>query len=215
MEDKVRVHEIAKELGIASKEVVDKAATIGVSVKTASSTVSMAEAEKIMNFIMSGAAPEPAKKKVVVKKAAPKAEPTETVAKEEVPEKTPTTEVPIAETVVAPVVEEKITKPEAVKTPEAPSTQTSEEAKEVKAPVEEKVAEKSKKRPSLIKEVKPVLVKRSGLKIVKKRKPKVEETFAALERGSEASRVSNYGKMSADVLEELASKKSVPFLNNI
>jgi len=67
MEDKVRVHEIAKELGIASKEVVDKAATIGVSVKTASSTVSMAEAEKIMNFIMSGTAPEPAKKKVVKK----------------------------------------------------------------------------------------------------------------------------------------------------
>ena len=33
MSDKVRVHEIAKELGIASKEVVDKAATIGVSVK--------------------------------------------------------------------------------------------------------------------------------------------------------------------------------------
>ena len=68
MSDKVRVHEIAKELGIASKEVVDKAASIGLSVKTASSTVSMEEAEKIMNFIMSGAAPEPAATKPMVKK---------------------------------------------------------------------------------------------------------------------------------------------------
>ncbi len=58
MMDKVRVHEIAKELGINSKEVVDKAAIMGLNVKTASSTVSMAEAEKIMNYIMSGAAHE-------------------------------------------------------------------------------------------------------------------------------------------------------------
>ena len=58
MMDKVRVHEIAKELGINSKEVVDKAAAMGLNVKTASSTVSMEEAEKIMNYIMSGAAHE-------------------------------------------------------------------------------------------------------------------------------------------------------------
>ncbi|MGZ8546244.1 MAG: translation initiation factor IF-2 [Sulfuricurvum sp.] len=58
MMDKVRVHEIAKELGINSKEVVDKAAAMGLVIKTASSSVSMAEAEKIMNYIMSGAAHE-------------------------------------------------------------------------------------------------------------------------------------------------------------
>lgn len=56
MMDKVRVHEIAKELGINSKEVVDKASAIGLNVKTASSTVSIEEAELIMNYIMSGAA---------------------------------------------------------------------------------------------------------------------------------------------------------------
>lgn len=56
MIDKVRVHEIAKELGINSKEVVDKAAAIGLNVKTASSSVSMVEAELIMNYIMSAAA---------------------------------------------------------------------------------------------------------------------------------------------------------------
>ena len=42
MSDKVRVSEIAKELGIASKEVVEKAQAMGLdSVKTASNSVSM------------------------------------------------------------------------------------------------------------------------------------------------------------------------------
>jgi len=215
MEDKVRVHEIAKELGIASKEVVDKAATIGVSVKTASSTVSMAEAEKIMNFIMSGAAPEPAKKKVVVKKAAAKIEPTESDTKEEVAKTEPVVkEEPVVETVATPTAEVKVTETEVAKSVEvAEKTETASSAKaeektEAKAPAETKAVAEPKKRTSLIKEVKPVMIKRSGLKIVKKKRPKIEETFAALERGSEASRVSNYGKMSADVLEELAAKKS-------
>ena len=60
MMDKVRVHEIAKELGINSKEVVDKAAAMGLNVKTASSSVSIEEAEQIMNYIMSGASTESA-----------------------------------------------------------------------------------------------------------------------------------------------------------
>ncbi|MEA3523110.1 MAG: translation initiation factor IF-2 [Campylobacterota bacterium] len=202
MSDKVRVHEIAKELGIASKEVVDKAATIGVSVKTASSTVSMAEAEKIMNFIMSGAAPQPAKKKIVVKKAAT-AKTTSIEPKEE-PITTP--EVPTAS-------EEKSSEKASQEVPAKPETkptETKSEVAEVKETKGSAPAKNSttKKKTSLIKEVTPSTIKRSGLKIVKKRKPKVEETFSTPKRGSEASRVSNYGKMSADVLEELASKKS-------
>ena len=59
MIDKVRVHEIAKELGIKSKEVVDKATEMGLEVKTASSGVSPEEAEKIMNYIMNPAAAAP------------------------------------------------------------------------------------------------------------------------------------------------------------
>ena len=71
MSDKVRVHEIAKELGINSKEVVEKAAEMGLDVKTASSSVSMNDAEQIMNYIMNGApAPTPEQPKVTVKKAA-------------------------------------------------------------------------------------------------------------------------------------------------
>jgi translation initiation factor IF-2 len=64
MMDKVRVHEIAKELGINSKEVVDKAAAMGLNVKTASSSVSIEEAEQIMNYIMNGAPAESAAPKV-------------------------------------------------------------------------------------------------------------------------------------------------------
>jgi translation initiation factor IF-2 len=70
MSDKVKVSEIAKELGINSKEVIDKAATMGLVIKAVSSSVSMEEAEKIMNFVMSGAGPtESAAPKVAVKKA--------------------------------------------------------------------------------------------------------------------------------------------------
>ncbi|MHB8100438.1 MAG: translation initiation factor IF-2 N-terminal domain-containing protein, partial [Sulfuricurvum sp.] len=70
MMDKVRVHEIAKELGVNSKEVVDKAAAMGLNIKTASSSVSMEEAEKIMNYIMSGAAVESNTPKAVVQEEA-------------------------------------------------------------------------------------------------------------------------------------------------
>jgi translation initiation factor IF-2 len=184
MSDKVRVHEIAKELGIASKEVVDKAASIGVSAKTASSTVSMAEAEKIMNFIMSGAVPEPVKPKVVVKKAA--------VVHE------------------APKVEEAPATPSEPKVSvkkEEPASKMEAEPATVSKPEEKEVEVASEPKKTLIKEVEPVVVKRSGLKIVKKKKPKVEEVFAKPDR-NEITKVSNYGKLDADVLEEIATKKS-------
>ena len=52
--DKVRIHEIAKELGIKSKEVVEKAADMGLDVKAASSAVSTDDAEKLMNYVLTG-----------------------------------------------------------------------------------------------------------------------------------------------------------------
>ena len=182
MTDKVRVHEIAKELGIGSKEVVDKASAMGLSVKTASSSVSMEEAEKIMEYIMTGAAPEPAPAKPVIKKKA-----------------APKEEAPVAET--APEVNEETT-------PKAEEKRTPEAAEE--APVPAKTEEKAaapKKEPSSaassIKEVTPI--KRAGLKIVKKKKPKpAESSYSA---PSKSENVSNYGKVSQDVLDEIAAKK--------
>ena len=44
MIEKVRVHEIAKELGIASKDVLEKAKKMGLEVKSAQSVVTMEQA---------------------------------------------------------------------------------------------------------------------------------------------------------------------------
>lgn len=54
MTEKVRVHEIAKELGIASKDVLKKASKINIEVESAQSTVTMEQAEFLMNYIMDG-----------------------------------------------------------------------------------------------------------------------------------------------------------------
>ncbi len=55
--DKVRIHEIASELGLKSKEVVEKAQELGLKVKAASSSVSLEDAEKLTEYIMSGTPP--------------------------------------------------------------------------------------------------------------------------------------------------------------
>ena len=59
--DKVRIHEIANELGLKSKEVVEKAKELGLSVKAASSSVTLEDAQNLMEYIMSGAKPQPQK----------------------------------------------------------------------------------------------------------------------------------------------------------
>ncbi len=189
MIDKVRVHEIATELGIKSKEVVDKAAEMGIDVKTASSTVSMEDAEKIMNYVMNPASFTPPKPKPVIKKAPKKEE-----AKEEKSE--------------IKASEEKVveSKSEAVK--EKPATE------QVEVEKEEKAAEVSA--PSEAEAEKPLInkvsteKKRSGLKIVKKKKP------AAASPSSSESTVtykdpeftSNYGKMSPEAIAEMNARSS-------
>jgi translation initiation factor IF-2 len=159
MMDKVRVHEIAKELGINSKEVVDKAAAMGLSVKTASSSVSIEEAEQIMNYIMSGASVENSASKSAPKTASAEETPVVATAVEEsVPAVTP----------VADVKDESV-----VETPKA---------------VEHEVP------------------KRTGLKIVKKKRP-VEEEFVAPVRHENIS-ISSYGKLSEQAQRELEAKKA-------
>lgn len=70
MTDKVSVSEIAKELGISSKDVLEKAKNMGIDVKAAQSKVSMEQAEEIANFIMNGGEAEPSKPEItIVKKA--------------------------------------------------------------------------------------------------------------------------------------------------
>jgi translation initiation factor IF-2 len=119
MMDKVRVHEIAKELGINSKEVVDKAAAMGLNVKTASSTVSMEEAEKIMNYIMGGVAHETGATKVSTPEPSAVVEVSPTVKERVVAVETPMSS-PVAKAVemeIPVVVVEEIVVPVAVVVP--------------------------------------------------------------------------------------------------
>jgi len=159
MMDKVRVHEIAKELGINSKEVVDKAAIMGLNVKTASSTVSMEEAEKIMNYIMGGAA---------VETNAPKVSPVE-IASE------------------APV----------IVVGEEPKTQDMVETVGAVSPI---IVEE----PVVMEVVPP---KRTGLKIVKKKRP-VEEVAVVAPSRKDPVNVSQYGKLSEQAQRELEAKRA-------
>ncbi|MGB5965389.1 MAG: translation initiation factor IF-2 [Sulfurimonadaceae bacterium] len=195
MSDKVRVHEIAKELGIDSKEVVVKAAEIGLDIKTASSSVSMNDAEKIANYIINGApAPKPATPVVTVKKAAKKEDEVPSSEDKAVDEKPAETVKDKKASTEAESVEIK-TEPVAEKTVEVAQEAPKAEAK----PAEDKPAGG----PKVV-----VPIKRSGLKIVKKKKPKIDPNATAATASAAALKVSSYGKVSDDALKELQERKA-------
>jgi len=190
MTDKVSVKEIADELGIASKDVLDKARNMGIEVKAAQSKVSIEQAESIANYIMNGEdepeAPKPDKAKSdTPKDKDPKKTLQETTSK-------------------APKVEEKVVAKVEIPTNEIQNEVISEEI----VPEEEKkeIVKKAENKSPLkvVQSGARPSIKKTGLKIVKKRKPKVEENYNLPQK--QAS-VSSYGKMSAAVLEELAQKK--------
>lgn len=198
MSEKVRVHEIAKELGIDSKEVVAKAAEIGLDIKTASSSVSMNDAEKIANYIINGApAPKPATPKVTVKKAVKKDDEDliseeETAAEkpaEKAEEKKAPTETPVAVTTET--------------ASEVPDEKGSEPAPKAAAVESKPETEKPKNGPKVI-----TPIKRSGLTIVKKKKPKIDKNDNAASASAAALKVSSYGKVSEDALKELQERKA-------
>ena len=68
---KIRIHEIAKELGSSSKKILEKAKELGFAVTTVSSAVSQEDAEKLYIYARSGIIPDNAP----VKKSTPKKDP--------------------------------------------------------------------------------------------------------------------------------------------
>ncbi|MDF1883824.1 translation initiation factor IF-2 [Sulfurimonas sp. SAG-AH-194-C21] len=188
MTDKVSVKEIADELGIASKDVLEKAKNMGIEVKAALSKVSMEDAEKIANYIMNGEddKPTPTPKPTVVK-----------IAKDDTPKEEPKKEAITDDKKVVEATAEKAEEPKEKSTDEVNKTPAEEVKKvpEVKKPVSTLRVVSMPARTGL---------KKSGLKIVKKKKPKIEENYNLPQK--QAS-VSSYGKMSAEVLEELAQRK--------
>ncbi|MDD2448500.1 MAG: translation initiation factor IF-2 [Sulfurimonas sp.] len=200
MIEKVRVHEIAKELGIASKDVLEKAKKMGLEVKSAQSVVTMEQAEGLANFIMNG---EPIQE--TPKEKEPSKAKSDTPKQKEVPvveEKSQDIETSAQE--AKEVVKAEVPKSEDNEVDSQKAETSKEESEKDKAQL------KSEKNTSSIKVVEPIAVrqiKKTGLKIVKKRKPKQEEVYEAPKKEASVSSVSSYGKVSAEVLEELAQKK--------
>jgi translation initiation factor IF-2 len=146
---KVKVKEIAEELGLKNKDVIDKASEVGIDVKAANSSMDQQDAENLMKYIMTGQFDAPKKAKEPAKPKAKKATPTPKKDSTTVKKSTKTTSAKKETTEEKP---KKVAKKEVVK-------------KELDEPKEEKKEEK----PSLAKSI----VERRGLLIVnKKKKPK-------------------------------------------
>jgi len=202
MSEKVRVHEVAKELGITSKDVVKKASDMGLDVKSANSSVTMQEAESLMNYIMSGELAE-----------APKTDTDTTAKTTSDTQKAPKKETPKSEEKKPAAKEEKSAKKESTAKKDESSekkTEIKKVLKEEKAAVDESDEEEEESDGSTnFGEPKKMQIKKPGLKIVKKKKQPQEsyEKEEFVETPKPKPTVSTYGKMSADVLEELAKKK--------
>lgn len=145
--DRVRIHEIAKELGIKSKDVVEKATELGLEVKAASSVVTPDDAEKLMNYVLTGVKEDTPPKPQETPKPQVKEEKVQE-PKKEIAKETPSKNVKVQEKKV----QEK-------------------ESLQVQAPAE---SDSKKERP---KETlaQASVTKRRGLVIVKKKRPQEEE----------------------------------------
>ncbi len=153
--DKVRISEVAQELGIETKEVLAKAKELTLPAKAANSAITIADAEVLANYILTGKAPAGLKKpkaKAAVQKTeqeapAPAAEETQPSKKEETPAETKAPEAepkpkakpvkPKRRTI------EKVARP-SDKTPEtkAPAAEAEKIVKETPAPVKEEAPAK-------------------------------------------------------------------------
>ncbi len=159
--DKVRIHEIAKELGMKSKEVVQSAKDLGIEAKSANSAVTPEVAERLVNFIMSGDRGE-APKKV----EEPSQSNEEKSAKEQ-------KRVEKADSKTKPK-KEKVLKKQRVKKDEVKKvSKKPQEQKEIETKTQPPAKEEQEKKETL---ATVSIKKRRGFVIVKKKKPKVEES---------------------------------------
>ncbi len=206
--DKVKISEVAQELGMETKVILAKAQEMNLTVKAGNSSVTMDEAGSLMDYVLTGKLPTPKVEKAspakVTKKetSAPKEtkEKVKSGAKEKVEEKPKeeivekkiaktkpaprkitkiTKEKPQQSEVVVEKVEEKKVVPEAVVKEVTTDEPTTEVIKE-KVVAEEKVEVQATQKP---KETiaSTSLKKRRGLMIVKKKKPLRTETSARRE----------------------------------
>ncbi len=113
--DNIRVSELAKELGLTSKEVIEKFAQISINVKSHSNTVTPLQVSKLKDFIADGSKlPSKKPKAFIVKKAKVKTE-EPVVEKQEVSKSEPKEEVKKVEKPAAPKPGIEVVKPAAPK----------------------------------------------------------------------------------------------------
>jgi len=213
---KVRIHEIADELGIKSKEVVEKARELGLDVKTASSGVSPEDAQNIVNFVMKGELPasraakkSPAPKKEDSKKDLSAKKPVKTDSENRTHEKT--------SKAGAKRDKERVKKGKTVssKTDKKSDTRNVKREKgsdktlksDKKASVKEKAVESSSEKSEKKETLGQASVKRRrGIFIVKKKRPKVEPVTEA--PPIKKSEIGKENRVIAAVDETIAAKKA-------
>ncbi len=152
MSDKVKIADIAKELGLTNKEVVSKANEIGISAKAANSSVTEQDAENLMNFVLTGAVPDVVKKDSV--KASVKKVDTQEAKKDKKDE---------------PAKEEKPKETKKTSTKKS----SKEETKETKKQTSKKDLKEEEKPKA--KEIKPAEEKKEEIKPKEAKEPKVKE----------------------------------------
>ncbi len=196
--DKVRIHEIAKELGIKSKEVVEMAKEMGLDVKAPSSSVAPEDAQNLMNFVMTGTLPASTK---TVKSPKPEKK----VEKEE-PKKQAETEkeAPSAVKSEERAKEEAAEKKEAEK-PSKKSVEAKESVERAPKVTEEPKAEAAEAKESL---AEAFVKRRRGIFIVKKKRPKSVETTAEKGVSIKKSEIGLENRIIAAADETLVTKKS-------
>jgi len=193
--DKVRISEVAQELGIETKEVLNKAKELELPAKAANSAITITDAEILANYILTGEAPQkktkkasPAKEQKTTQEA-PKAKTSEEKPESKTQEKQEEEKAPVKketpvkakrrtiEKVSHPTrkkeeekVVEKAPETEAPKAPETPAkAETAPVKEEVKTPAVSEEKKEEKKEP--IAPVSKGLKKRRGIMIVKKKRP--------------------------------------------
>ena len=164
--DKIRISQIAKEIGKTSKEILQKAQELGFEVKTASSAVTTAQAEELYNYVLSGKSVEIKTSKEETKNST-KTEKTTTTKKEE--------------SKLKKTKEDEIDKKTRTKTStkdskkESPKIATTEVLQEENPQESPKTQQESPKQDLPITPQENSTIKRTGLRIVKKRDLKTEE----------------------------------------
>ena len=164
--DKIRISKIAKEIGKTSKEILQKAQELGFEVKTASRAVTTEQAEELYNYVLSGKSVEIKTSKEETKKSTKTEKTTKTKKEESKLKKTK---------------EDEIDKKTRTKTStkdskkESPKIATTEVLQEENPQESPKTQQESPKQDLPITPQENSTIKRTGLRIVKKRDLKTEE----------------------------------------